>query len=177
MFIHPRARDPPSEIFDLNHSIKNFGGNKVNKRHFFISIDGQQIEVSREIYLTYYRSKRRERYYGHDIKIERAVYDEAGNISGYMPPKEDSLERLIESSMEFPSGQKSVEATVIDKIMVEGLHKALDKLSMSERELIHALYFQGMTEREYAEKTGISKTALHARKIKVLASLKNLLEK
>jgi len=149
----------------------------MSKQHFFISIGGQQIEVTKEVYLTYYRSKRRERYYEHDIKIERAVYDDAGNISGYMPPKEDSLERLIESGTEFPAGQKSVEATVIDKIMVENLHKALNRLSTSERELVDALYFQGGTEREYAEKTGISKTALHARKIKVLALLKNLLEK
>jgi len=149
----------------------------MNKQQFFISIDGQRVEVTKEVYLTYYRSKRRERYYEHDIKIARAVYDEAGNISGYMPPKEDSLERLIESGTEFSADQKSIETIVIDKIMVENLHISLGKLSVPERELIDALYFQGMPEREYAEKTGISKTAIHARKIKVLTLLKNLLEK
>ena len=33
----------------------------MSKQQFFISIDGQRIEVTKEVYLTYYRSKRRER--------------------------------------------------------------------------------------------------------------------
>jgi len=145
----------------------------MSKQAFFIHVDSQRVEVTEEVYLTYYRSKRRERYYEHDIKIERAVYDETGNISGYMPPKEDSLERLIESGIEFPADQKSVEATVIDKLMVEDLRKALDKLSGSERELIDALYFQDMTERQAAELFGLSQKGINKRKTKILAELRS----
>ena len=64
------------------------------------------------------------------------------------------MERLVEAGTEFPAGQKSVETIVIDKIMAEDLHKALDKLSAPERELIDALYFQGVSEREYAQISG-----------------------
>jgi len=148
----------------------------MSKQQFFISIDGQRIAVTKEVYLTYYRSKRRERYYEHDIKIERAIYDDAGNISGYMPPKEDSLERLIESGTEFPAGQKSVETIVIDKIMVENLHKALVGLSTSEHELIDALFFQGLTEREYASVSGIPQQTINDRKARVLVKLKKILK-
>jgi len=87
----------------------------MGNQPFFISIDGQQIEVTKKVYLVYYRSKRRERYYECDIKIERAIYDETGNISGYAPPKEDSLDRLIESGRAFPAEQKSVETTAMGK--------------------------------------------------------------
>lgn len=148
----------------------------MSKQQFFISIDSQQVKVTKDVYLSYYRSKRRERYYEHDIKIERAVYDEAGNISGYTPPKEDSFERLIESGTEFPAGQKSVETTVIDKIMVDHLHKALDKLSVPERELIDALYFQGLTERDYTAISGIPQQTINDRKTRALMKLRKILK-
>jgi len=35
MFIRPNARAPPSKIFDWNHAIKNFGGNKNEQATIF----------------------------------------------------------------------------------------------------------------------------------------------
>ena len=148
----------------------------MSKQQYFIHIDGQQVEVTKELYLVYYRSKRRERYYEHDIKIERAIYDETGNISGYMPPKEDSFDRLMESGMEFPANQKAVETMVADKLIIEALPEALDHLSAIERKLIDALYFQGMTERQYASTSGIPQQTIHDRKGRVLVKLKKFLE-
>jgi len=152
-----------------------------NNKQFFIGVDGKQIEVTEEVYIAYYRSKRRDRYFERDIKTETAIRDKDGGIIGYAPSKEDSLDRLIDSGEDFDNGQDSIEDVVIQGFTFDALHQALDSLPDADRRLIRALFFSnggaGMTERECAEKFGISKTALHARKKKVLALLKNLLEK
>lgn len=60
--------------------------------------------------------------------------------------------------------------------MLDKLREALDKLPNEERKLIDALFLSnngdGMSEREYAKHLGLSKTALHTRKQKVLHKLK-----
>ena len=150
-----------------------------NKK-FFIGIHGKRVEVSEEIYLAYYRSKRRERYYEQDIKTETAIRDKGGNVIGYAPSKEDSLERLMAAGADYADESESVEDIVLRGLDTDALRKALDRLPQAERVLIDALYFSnngtGMAERGYAEKLGISKTALHARKKKVLVTLKNFLK-
>ena len=152
----------------------------MNNKEFFINVKGEKIYVTEEVYLAYYRSKRRDKYFEHDIKTETAVYGKEGGIIGYAPSKEDSLDRRIVAGEDFSNSQESVEDTVIRNLTADELYKALDKLSEADRKLIDALFFSnggsGMTERECAEKFCISKTALHARKIKVLALIKKILE-
>ena len=149
----------------------------MDKQQFFISINGQRVEVTREVYLVYYRSKRRERYYEHDIKIERAIYDEHGDIVDYTPAKEDSLDRLMEAGEDFPDEADSVEDTAIRNVMAADLHKALDELPEPDRKLIDVLFFQGMTERQAAEIFGLSQKGINKRKAKILAKLKDFFEK
>ena len=149
-------------------------------KQFFIRVRGQLVPVTEDLYLKYYRSKRRDRYYEHDIKIERAVYDQDGHITGYRPAKEDSLDRRMEAGEDFAEDCESTEDAVLRAIMAESLHGALDQLEQGERALIDALFFsnggEGMTEREYAAQFGVSKTALHSHKMKILAKLRGLLE-
>jgi len=151
---------------------------QMNKKQFYIGVNGKQVEVTEEVYLAYYRSKRRDRYFERDIKTERAIRDNAGNIVGYAPSKEDSLERIISANENFIDDQESVEDAVIRAFMSDALHKVLDKLPEVEQQLIDALFFsnggKGMTEREYAKEIGITQKAVNKRKHKVLAKLKNL---
>jgi len=148
-------------------------------KQFFIRVRGQCVPVTEELYLAYYRSKRRDRYYEHDIKIERAVYDQSGNITGYRPAREDSLDRLMDAGEDFAEDCESVEDYVFSAIMAESLHRALDQLEQGERALIDALFFsndgKGMTERDYAVILGISQPAVFKRKLKILAKLKELI--
>ena len=143
------------------------------------NIGGTLGDVTEEQYLAYYRSQRRMRYYERDIKTETAVRDKDGKITGYAPSKEDSLDRLIERGDDFADEAESVEDSLVKKVLIEKLREVLDELPDDERELIDALFFSnggdGMTEREYAKQTGLSKTAIHARKEKILAKLKKLL--
>ncbi len=57
------------------------------------------------------------------------------------------------------------------------LRKALKELTETERELIEALYYCGMTERQYAQQHGVLHNAVHKRKMRILGKLKKIIEK
>lgn len=149
-------------------------------KQFCISINGKQVPVSEEVYLAYYRAERRMRYFQRDIKTESAERDKNGTIIGYKPAKEDSLDRLTGGGEDYADDSEGVEDAAIRAVLSYRLHEVLDELPDADRELIDALFFSnggdGMTEREYAAKLGLSKTALHARKEKVFTKLRNLLK-
>ena len=77
----------------------------------------------------------------------------------------------------FADTKTNVEATVINKMTVAELRKAFLLLSPDERELIKVLFIDGATERKAAEIYGISQVAIHKRKNRILAKLKDFLEK
>ena len=65
--------------------------------------------------------------------------------------------------------------TVVESVIASSLRSARERLAPSEQELITALFYDGMTEREYAKILGISQPAVHKRLKKVLAKLKKYL--
>lgn len=77
----------------------------------------------------------------------------------------------------FADKKTDVESAVINKMTVAELRKAFLLLSPDERELIKALFIDGATERKAAEIYGISQVAIHKRKNRILAKLKDFLEK
>jgi RNA polymerase sigma factor (sigma-70 family) len=142
---------------------------------FYIHIDGQLIPVTEEIYLAYYRSERRMRYFERDIKTESAVRDKDGNITGYKPAKEDSLERLMDAGEDYADDSHNAEDDAIRAVMIEIMRDALCALTNDERKLIDALFFKGMSERQAAAAFGLSQKAINKRKTKILAKLRKKL--
>ena len=69
-----------------------------------------------------------------------------------------------------------IEETVIHAVMVDRLRAALSLLSDSEQALIQAIFFDGLSERAYSEKQGLSPSAIHGRKMKILRKLKRIIE-
>ena len=61
--------------------------------------------------------------------------------------------------------------------MAAKLNRCLSMLPKAERELILAIYYDGMSERQLASKTGVHYMTIHSRKRKILGKLKNLMEK
>ena len=141
-----------------------------------ISIRGKLVEVDRELYLFFYRSRRRIDYYERDIKTEVPIRNESGGITGYMPSKEDSLDRIIESGVDLCDSSESIEDLVVKKLMAEKLTKCLLLLEPDEHSLIDELFFIGKSERQLAAQTGIHNMTIHSRKQKILAKLKKLME-
>ena len=147
----------------------------ADKKRLWVS--GQFIEVTDEVYDAYMKGDRRMRYFESDLKTERFLMDENGQIRQVIPSREDSLDRLMDDNAEqFADRHESVEDMVLRRISIERLYKALDRLTEKERKLIEALFFEEMTEREVAHSLGISQPAVHKQKNKILKKLKLFLE-
>ncbi|MCD8013892.1 MAG: sigma-70 family RNA polymerase sigma factor [Lachnospiraceae bacterium] len=143
-----------------------------------IWIKGQLIEVSAEVYAAYMQGDRKMRYFENDLKTERILMDEDGHIIRVIPSREDSLDRLMDDNAgQFADSRESVEDTVLRRISIEQVHEALAQLTEKDRQLIEALFFQELTERDAAAILGISQPAVHKQKIRILRKLKIFLKK
>lgn len=130
-----------------------------------IWVSGQTIEVTDAVYEAYMKGDRKMRYFENDLKAERILLDEDGQIKQIILSREDSLDRLMDDNAEqFSDRHESVEDMVLRKISVERLHTALSTLSEKERELIETLFFEEKTERDVASAMGISQPAVHKQK-------------
>ena len=127
-----------------------------------IWVSGQTIEVTDAVYEAYMKGDRKMRYFENDLKAERILLDEDGQIKQIILSREDSLDRLMDDNAEqFSDRHESVEDMVLRKISVERLHTALSTLSEKERELIETLFFHEKKDRDVASAMGISQPAVH----------------
>ena len=69
----------------------------------------------------------------------------------------------------------SLEDLVMAKELKSKLHLCIEILSKSERELIQAIHFDGMSDTEYPERIRKSQQTVSYRRKKVLSQLKRLM--
>lgn len=130
----------------------------------FISSCGILMEVSNEFYAEYYRDLRHEKYL-RERSVEKEVYYHS------LDTDEFSGEEILVDPDE------NVAEQVTDKLMREYIRNLVySSLPSEESELIEALFFRGLTEREYADEKNVSQVAIHKRKIRILAKLKKIFE-
>ncbi|MDO4340734.1 MAG: sigma-70 family RNA polymerase sigma factor [Eubacteriales bacterium] len=143
-----------------------------------IWMNGQLIEVTEEVYAAYQKGDRKMRYFEKDLKTERFLLDENGQLLQVIPSREDSLDRLMADNAEqFADQHESVEDQVFRRISMEQLYEALQRLTNTEQNLIYALFFEEQTESQVGEILGITQQAVHRQKTRLLKKLKNFLEK
>jgi RNA polymerase sigma factor (sigma-70 family) len=167
--------------------MKNWQKNRNYRKHknadgsftYTVSVGDAKVEVSEDVYREYATTERKMEYMELDLKRDRVLQDADGRavLDGngqpvVLPEREVSLDMLIDEDWDYPSSAPSPEDIVVGRLEIEALHACLDMLDADDRALVGALFFDGLTEREYAETLGISKTALHARKGRVLAKIK-----
>ena len=124
--------------------------------------DGTLVEVSREVYLEWYQSRRRERYQKEKDR-KRGVY---------------SLDELEEkgSSQGMPFlVRDGVEETALRNICRDNVEKALGKLPDADAGLMELLYFNGVTVTDAAEIYGCSRKTIQNRRKRILGELCQLL--
>ena len=165
----------PKKVFILeNGNYKEITYNKLQDleradkayaEKFFLPLYGMLMEVTEETYKWYYKDKRRQKYID-----ERSLLN--GDVSYDALDTDETLGAEV-----FADTKTDVEAAVINKMTVAELRKAFLLLSPDERELIKVLFIDGATERKAAEIYGISQVAIHKRKNRILAKLKDFLEK
>lgn len=145
----------------------------------FIEIDGEQIAVTEQVYRAYKRPawaehKRKER--------EKRCRDENGNrcandCKTCSKPREGgvlSLDQFAEAGYESPD-PVDIDELVAEKLLLEQLYIALDELTQDERNLVDDLYFDDKSERNVADKLGLSQKGINKRKHKVIEKLRNLM--
>lgn len=140
------------------------------QNQFTIYVQGQAVPVSEEVYRVYHHYERKEEYFSCDRKRGKFQQD----TGTFLPAREDSYDRLLEQDQQFASPDVSTEDQAVSEIWLESLARCL---TPEERKLLYKLYFQGKTERETCRELGISKPALHRRKVKLLEKIKSFIEK
>jgi DNA-directed RNA polymerase specialized sigma24 family protein len=136
----------------------------IKMKEFKIKINNEIISVSEEVYITYYKMARRERYLT-EVSLKKDLsYNQLMD-----------KEYPIEAKMIEP--QKRIEDEVIEKIMIDKMTRAIKNLTDNERIIINELFFDGKSERELANLMKIPRTTLHSKKIKIISKLKNFIQK
>lgn len=133
---------------------------------YYIVVNGEKTEVSQQVYNAYYQEERKEKYI--------AEKDNAHNV---VPLNISGMEELESSQVCFTPAIPSIEDQVALQEVQTCLHQCIAFLPRAERELVQALYFEGMTEKAYAKKVGISQPSVNYQRKKILAKLRILLEK
>ena len=128
---------------------------KERKCYVLRTSDGTVVEVTREVYLEWYQSRRRERY---QREKERKY-------------QVSSLEMLIEQGAIPIGAADGVEDTVIREMCAEKLRSVMEKLAEEDAYLLYLLYFEEVTVKEAAQICGCSRKTIANRRKKILKEL------
>ncbi len=130
----------------------------------FIPVQGCLLEVVREQYTDFYRNKERWRYLqkldtNHNLLSLEGFTDSEGKV----------IDFVVDEAVD-------VAETVVHALMVDRLKAALPLLSDSEQALIHAIFFEELSEREVGLQLGITQSVVNKRKAKILTKLRKIIE-
>ena len=138
----------------------------AEQRKYYIRVPEALVEVSKDLYSEYHRIER------HLSTLEeKDARHGLVSLSG-LDTRRASIEETIADQNTEP-----IEDQVIAKLMAAKLKRCINMLPLAERELIRAIYYDGMSERQVASKTGIHYMTLHSRKKRILGKLKKMMEK
>lgn len=147
-----------------------------DKGKYYLYVEGQKIEVSKEVYKEYYHYKNKEEYFMKKRKVGKQKTDPITKEKVYLPSQEDSLDRITDTyGSIFGGNTENTEDILIRKEEIANLYKAINQLDAKERELIMELFFYNKTETEIAKNRGVSNTTIRYHKDKVLKKLRKLI--
>lgn len=135
------------------------------EKEYFVFIEGTMVEVSREVYEAYYRSVNHSEY-----------LDKMEKRKGKVLFSDLDSEGIIGEEM-IPDRSVNTEERAIMSVLADKLRYCITLLSEEDQALIHALYFLGFTEREYAKEVGLSQSAIHKRKQRSIKKLQKYFKK
>lgn len=134
------------------------------KDKLFLPLYGMLMEVSKATYTEFYRMQRRQKYIDERSKDNKDISYDSLTTDEF-----NGEDILVDESVD-------VAGLAIHNVLLDKLRSVIPMLNADEKELIKALFFIGLTEREYAGMCGVSQVAIHKRKNRILAKLKNFLE-
>lgn len=134
-------------------------------KKYRLKAQGQMVEVTREVYLTYYGIERHTRTLDEkDVRNGKVLYSDL-----------DTEETLGEEMLpDFDA--EPVEDAAVDNVLAGELKRCLAMLPAEDLALIRALYYEGLTEREYARKIKLSQKGVNKRRHKILDKLRAMMK-
>lgn len=164
-----------------------------NDKKFYLTIQGQKVEVSEDVYRAYVQPIRREQrrrrrdwrcpklsetggfFVRCKDKCEECPYYLAGNSPlGNVT----SLDKLVDCEIEIEDNQSDLEANYIEheiqKEEYAKLHTAIAALKPKYQKIIQMVYFDGKSQEEIAEHLGVKKQAISNVMQRIYGQLKNI---
>ena len=132
-----------------------------------ITVDGEDVEVTEEVFLAYSQMERRERYLSEDTS--------SGRMLSLEQLEEDDVHMDYVGTEVSPSAEECCLEREDKRIWEERkrtLTSALSSLSIEEQQLIQALFLDGLSAREYAKRLGVYHRTIIYRRDKLLEKLR-----
>lgn len=129
----------------------------------FVKLHGYLLEVDESTYRDFQRQRRRQKYLAEEAELHNEFSYNAADCAEY------SGEELIVDIL------TNVEDEVIHSMMVELVADAVENLPTGDYDLIHALYYDGISERTYSAQTGIPRKTINNRRRRILRYLKKVI--
>ena len=130
-----------------------------------ITVDGMDVEVPEDVYLAYAQADRRERY----ITEEQS----SGKLLSLEQMEEDALLPDYVGAETAPSAEtEALEREELRNLAEQKQILLLALLSLKDT----ALFFDGASTREYAQRMGVSQRAVIKRRDRILRDLKKFFE-
>lgn len=147
-------------------------------KKWYITVGNERVEVSEEVYHTYWHYTEKEKYFMGKLKQGKFVSDLEKETAKFIPSREDSLERLCECGIQFPdTSLPMLDEAVDNRELLVLLEEALDKLSDEDYQLIQELFYLDKTEKETAQLFQTAVSTICYRRKRVLEKLKEILQK
>ena len=126
----------------------------------------ESVQVTKEIFEAYRQT-------AWNIRADdRRFYAHQTQFSVLMGSEEDNFDNF----QEFIDEDNTPENSFLESYARRSLHNILNMLTPDEYRLVYALYYQNLSENDYAERIGISQQAVHKRKKRILKKIKSFLE-
>lgn len=136
----------------------------AEKERYVINIQGRLIEVSEDIYYAYFRMERQERWQ-EEKKIEHKVI----SYDSFDDQEMLGIENVVDATA------LTLEEIAEAHELRDRVRHAVELLPKAERELIRAIYYEELTERDVAGREGVSQNTVFKQRQRALAKLRLLL--
>lgn len=164
---------------------------KNENKRFYLTIKGQEVEISEEVYRAYVQPlraerRRKQRAFRCKVKGDRlnlvrckkdcreCPYAQSGhNALG----NNLSLDRMRVDGVDIEDSRLNVEQNYIDEEENQELYAAISKLTPRQQELVKMIYFDGMSQEDVRKKLGIAKSSMAEAMHRIYATLRKFLEK
>ena len=135
------------------------------ERTYTLLVKGQRITVTKAQYKAYHQERERERY------LDRVARDYERSMEQFREDGVQSVERQLVISTPGP------EEIACREEMCATLYACIAQLPNQEQELLHSLYFEGLSERQLSAVTGVPQKTINNRRQKTLKKLRKMMDK